>query len=110
MPEPDLVKANWSAALDAAREALRGVGGNTPLAERHAARGKAAKAAAAVFEKAKAGVKSVRANIKWGVGNPEVTLEVVTMGRQRYDQATIEAGNKPTAAQSTTPDVANDPP
>lgn len=84
MPEQDLVLENWNAAVDAARDAVKSAGINPPLAKQHALRALAETAARAVFAKAKADVKTVRATIAWGTSPLDVKLEVITAGRQRY--------------------------
>lgn len=86
----DPIIASWTAANDAARDALRGVGGSTPLAQRAAIRQRIEGAAWAVFEKAGAPIKSLRANITWGEGNPTVELEVISMDRKRYSGPTLD--------------------
>lgn len=86
-PAANPIQTTWTTALDAAREVLRGVGGNTLPAQRGVIRQHVETAARAAFANAGAQVKSVRANITWGEGNPTVELEVVGMDRQRYTAA-----------------------
>lgn len=94
MPEQDLVQQHWSAALAAANDELKGVGGKTPASQRPAIRTRAASAAARVFHAAKAPIKVVRVDIDWSGDKPEASIEVITMKGDRYPREatpTIEA-------------------
>lgn len=101
MADRDPVQATWSAALAAANETLRGIGGKTPPAQRGTYRERARVAAKAVFDKANAGVKSVRVDIAWG-DKPNIELEVVTLDGRRYPVEQLPVVEQPKSPEPAT--------